>query len=55
MYPVYDGYLWQRSMTNSQKLGIVFVFAIFRDSSMVEQRPVKALVVGSSPTRGANV
>ena len=26
---------------------------IFRCSSMVEQRPVKALVVGSSPTAGA--
>ena len=25
----------------------------FRDSSMVEQLPVKELVVGSSPTRGA--
>ncbi len=27
---------------------------VFRDSSMVEQLPVKELVVGSSPTRGAN-
>ena len=26
---------------------------IFRGSSMVEQLPVKELVVGSSPTRGA--
>ena len=26
----------------------------FRDSSMVEQLPVKELVVGSSPTRGAD-
>ena len=26
----------------------------FRDSSAVEQSPVKRLVVGSNPTRGAN-
>ena len=40
-------------MTKSIKLGIVFLFDIFRGSSMVEQLPVKELVVGSSPTRGA--
>ncbi len=30
-------------------------YPTFRCSSMVEQRPVKALVVGSSPTAGAIV
>lgn len=38
-----------KSIENIWKLGIIY---IFRGSSMVEQRPVKAFVVGSNPTRG---
>lgn len=31
-----------------------YAHTLFRDSSMVEQLPVKELVPGSSPGRGAN-
>ena len=41
--------------SNSLKfiLLLVKLILVFRGSSMVERRPVKAMVVGSTPTRGA--
>jgi hypothetical protein len=43
-------------LAKTHKIGIILASrkGIFRGSSMVEQLPVKELVVGSSPTRGAN-
>lgn len=36
-------------------LGGIYNCWLIRDSSMVERTPVKRLVVGSSPTRGASI